>query len=143
MIRCALPAALLTAAACLLVMPVVAQPPASGPVAFAADPVPVASRKLFAVALRSGPAWKRGRSFAEQGLGSHLDYWMAQFRSGFVVTAGPIGNDSGLVLLVAGDLEQARTIMRADPAVRTGIFLGEVQSYALPMVNTEVLPKRP
>ena len=101
-----------------------------------------AERTLFALTLRPGPAWKPGRPFAEQGLRPHFDYWMAQFRAGGIVTAGPVGGDSGLVLLLAGNLAEAQSIMRADPAVSAGIFLGEVQPYAPPMVNAEALPRK-
>jgi uncharacterized protein len=100
---------------------------------------PAAERKLFALILRPGPAWKAGRPFAEQGLRPHFDYWMALFRAGRIATAGPLGTDSGLVLLFASDLEDAEAIMRADPAVTGRIFIGDVRPYAPPMINAGTL----
>jgi uncharacterized protein YciI len=96
-------------------------------------------RKLFALLLRPGPAWKPSRPFAEQGLRPHFDYWMALFKAGRVATAGPLGSDSGLVLLFAGGQEDAEAIMRADPAIAAGIFTGDVRPYAPPMINADVL----
>lgn len=97
------------------------------------------ARTLFALLLRPGVAWKGGRPFAEQGLRPHFDYWMRLFRAGRVASAGPLGSDSGLVLLLARDLAEAEAIARADPAVVARIFTGEVRPYAPPMIDPAVL----
>ena len=99
--------------------------------------------KLYALILRPGAAWKPGRAFEEQGLRPHLNYWMALFRQGRVATAGPWGNDSGLVLLFARDLASAEAVARADPAVTSGIFTGEVRPYLPPMVNPDAFSRKP
>lgn len=101
----------------------------------------VASAKLFALILRPGAAWKPGRAFAEQGLRDHFHYWMKLFRDGRIASAGPLGTDSGLVLLFARDLADAEAIMRADPAIQARIFTGDVRAYAPPMTNGKLLPE--
>jgi uncharacterized protein YciI len=98
--------------------------------------------RLFALVLRPGHAWRPGRPFAEQGLRPHFDYWMGLHRAGRIVMAGPMGSDSGLVLLVASDPAEAQEVMRGDPAIAAGIFVGEVRPYAPPMINAGALPNR-
>lgn len=79
-----------------------------------------ADERLFAILLEPGEAWKPGLPFQEQGLGDHLAYWIALHRQGRLVTAGPLGDDSGLVLLYAADQRAADAILNADPAIRRG-----------------------
>jgi uncharacterized protein YciI len=105
-------------------------------------PAPAAaphSGRLFAVLLEPGPAWKPGRPFREQGLLDHFNYWMKLFRDGRIVTAGPLGDDGGLVLLRAAGQADADAILAADPALAAGIFTGTVRPYAPPMVNADAL----
>jgi uncharacterized protein len=144
---CALPRELILAA--LLVMAMVLCTPSQalsgGAPAMAsttAERTSATDPNLFALILRPGGAWKPGRPFVEQGLRPHFDYWMALYRKGRVVTAGPMGSDSGLVLLLASSAAEAEEVMRADPAITAGIFVGEVRPYAPPMVNAGALPKR-
>jgi len=102
----------------------------------------VASKRgLYAVVFAAGPAWRRGKPFAEQGLRQHFDYWMALFKSGRVATAGPLGEDGGLVLLTASDQAEANLILAADPAIKAGIFTGSIRPYSPPMMNPGVLGK--
>ncbi len=99
-------------------------------------------RSLFALVLRPGRAWRPGRPFSEQGLRPHFDYWMGLHRAGRIVMAGPMGSDSGLVLLVASSLAEAQEVMGSDPAIAAGIFVGEVRPYTPPMINAEALTNR-
>ena len=132
-------AAALAALLLPLAMPAAAEPGAAPP-----PTVEPAAAPLFALILAPGPAWKAGRPFAEQGLRPHFDYWMALFREGRIASAGPVGADSGLVLLRATDQAAADAILAADPAIVAGIFTGTIRRYAPPMVDPAVLPaKRP
>ena len=94
-----------------------------------------ADARLYAILLEPGPAWKPGKPFAEQGLGPHLAYWVALHRQGRIVTAGPLGDDSGLVLFYAADQRAAEAVLAGDPAIAAGVFAGSVRPYAPPMVN--------
>ena len=130
---------LTTAALAALLLPLA--PAAAEPAAAAAAEAP--AEPLFALILAPGPAWKPGKPFAEQGLRPHFDYWMALFRAGRIASAGPVGSDSGLVLLRAPDQAAADAMLAADPAIAAGIFTGTVRRYAPPMVNPAVLPAAP
>ncbi len=67
---------------------------------------------------------------AEQGLGDHARYMKQLVDDGVVHTAGPWGPDGGIVLLRAADLMAAQMLVEADPAVKTGLFIGEVRRFA-------------
>lgn len=99
------------------------------------------SGRLFAVLLQPGQAWKPGRPFRDQGLRDHFNYWMKLFHDGRIITAGPLGDDSGLVLLRAADQAEADSILAADPAIPAGIFTGTVRPYAPPMINPAPLSR--
>ena len=113
-----------------------AMPMASGEATAATE-----TRQLYALVLTPGRAWKPGKPFSEQGLRDHFYYWMDLFRDGRIATAGPLGSDGGLVLLFADDLSQAEAVMRADPAIKSGIFEGSVRRYAPPMINPDSLAR--
>jgi len=99
--------------------------------------MPERTRHLFAILLRPGPAWQAGRPFKDQGLSAHFRYWKSLFDRGRVVTAGPLGTDSGLVLLYAADQMDADAILRGDPAIVDHVFVGQAQPYAPPMISAE------
>ena len=123
----------------LLALAVVAASPPTQTVNSEARVEAADKRQLYALVLTPARAWKLGRPFSEQGLRPHFDYWMGLFRAGRIATAGPLGSDSGLVLLFAVDLAEAEAIMRADPAIKSGIFEGSVRRYAPPMINPDSL----
>ena len=123
----------------LLALAVVAASPAAPLPSKEASVEAADTRQLYALVLTPGRAWKPGKPFGEQGLRPHFDYWMGLFRAGRIATAGPLGSDSGLVLLFARDLAEAEEIMQADPAIESGIFQGSVRRYAPPMINSDVL----
>jgi uncharacterized protein YciI len=107
------------------------------PAVAAEAPKADATLHLFAVLLRPGPAWQTGRPFKDQGLGKHFTYWKSLFDQGRVVSAGPLGADSGLVLLYAHDQANAEAILHDDPAIIAGIFVGKALPYAPPMISAE------
>ncbi|MBV5325027.1 MAG: hypothetical protein J0626_07050 [Rhodospirillaceae bacterium] len=85
---------------------------------------------MFAVIYRPGPAWKTGVPMAEQGVG-------------VIHTAGPLGADGGLVLLHIRDLAAAEALAAADPAVRDGLFIGEVRRFVPRFTSSRPLGERP
>jgi len=94
------------------------QPPAAAP-----------ARPLFAIVYRAGPTWKPGVPMKDQGLRDHFYYVKALHESGAIVYAGAMGPDGGLILIHAADQAAAEAVMTNDPAVKTGIFIGEVRRY--------------
>ncbi|HEY0621944.1 YciI family protein [Sphingomonas sp.] len=88
------------------------------------------TRPLFAIVYRAGPAWKPGVPMKGQGLRDHFYYVKALHERGDIVYAGAMGPDGGLMLIHAADQAAADAIAANDPAVKTGIFIGEVRVYA-------------
>lgn len=85
---------------------------------------------LYAVLYRSGPAWRAGRPMQDQDLKGHVAYMQKLADAGVLLAAGPLTSlDGGLIVLNAPSLEAAQAIMRRDPAVEVGVFLGEVSAW--------------
>jgi uncharacterized protein YciI len=95
----------------------------------AQSPADRTEKAMFAIVYRAGPAWNIGRPMAEQGLGDHARYMKRLSDDGVIHTAGPWGADGGIVLLRARDEAEAGALLAADPAVKTGLFLGEVRRF--------------
>ena len=105
----------------------------------AAKPAPVAKGRLFAVVLGPGPAWKRGQPFKGPGLEAHRAYWKKLFDEGRVASAGPLGGETGLVLLRARGQAEADALIAADPAVRLRILRGVARPYTSALTSAAVL----
>lgn len=89
-------------------------------------------RQPFVLFYRHGPAWEAGKSVYQQALQEHLAYMKSLVRSGDVVLGGPFADDcGGMVVVKADNLEQARGIMAADPAVRASIMVAEAHPWHL------------
>lgn len=95
-----------------------------------------ASRALFAIVYRAGPAWKPGVPMKDQGLRDHFYYVRALHERGDIVYAGAMGPDGGLMILHASDQAAADAIVAGDPAVKAGIFTGEARRYTPRFVGT-------
>lgn len=60
----------------------------------------------------------------------HYDYLESLKAEGHLVFAGrPEDARFGIALLSAGSLEEATSMMRADPAVQDGLFVGEALPF--------------
>lgn len=95
-----------------------------------------ATRPMFAIVYRAGPAWKPGVPMKEQGLRDHFYYVKALHERGDIVYAGAMGPDGGLMILHAADQAAADAVAAGDPAVKTGIFLADVRRYTPRFVGT-------
>lgn len=100
------------------------------------QPVTAEARPLFALVYRAGPAWKPGVPMKDQGLRDHFYYVKALHERGDIVYAGAMGPDGGLMILHAADQTAADAVAANDPAVKTGIFTGEVRRYMPRFVGT-------
>jgi uncharacterized protein YciI/ketosteroid isomerase-like protein len=88
------------------------------------------AKPIFAILYRPGPAWIPGRPLREQPLATHLAYMEALFKAGGLVFAGPFLDDSGGAAFVrAADEVAAAAICDGDPAVLSGVFIGEVRPW--------------
>jgi uncharacterized protein YciI len=72
-----------------------------------------------------GPAWVKGVPSREQALwDEHAVFMDRLFDEGQIVLAGPYADSSRVLLVVnAGDADQATALFRDDPWTRTGILV--------------------
>lgn len=104
--------------------------------------VPVAKGRLFAAVLGPGPKWKKGQPFKGPGLDQHRAYWKKLHDEGRVASAGPLGEDTGLILLRARNQSEANALIAADPAVKAQILRGIARPYNAALMRAEVLAGR-
>lgn len=92
---------------------------------------PPRGTRLFAVVIGPGPKWKKGQPLRKAS-DDHWRYWQGLNQRGLVESAGPVGKDSGMVLLRASTQRDADALLAGDPAVKAGRF----RAVALPYDRT-------
>jgi len=66
----------------------------------------------------------------ERVIGSHFQYLKRLLAEGKLLLAGPCEDASmGLAVIECGSLDEARSILAADPAVQGKVFTGEIKLY--------------
>lgn len=95
---------------------------------------------LYRLSLKRTALLTEGPSGAEQGiLGRHLGYLQDLATRGSLVLAGrtiTTGPETfGIAILVADTEEEARAIMRADPAVSEGLMTAELFPYRIAVMG--------
>jgi len=105
---------------------------ASRSIAAENEPQQEQTKATYLVIYRPGPAWLVGKSVREQPLEEHGKYMLNLYIKGSMKLAGPLTDDAGgaVLLAVAGESE-AKTIVVADPAVKSGIFVYEMHPWKL------------
>jgi uncharacterized protein YciI len=107
----------LALALALVATPALAQTQAPGPT-------------LYICIYRAGPAWQAGKPMSEQGLGPHATYIKQLLDQGRLMAGGRLlDTDGGLAIVRVGSLAEAQAIFAADPAITSGIFVGEVRGW--------------
>lgn len=86
------------------------------------------SGPLYAVVIGPGPAWKKGQPLRKAG-DPHWRYWQGLSEQGLVESAGPVGKDTGFILLHAKNQREADALIAADPAVKAGRFRAVARPY--------------
>lgn len=104
--------------------------------------VAIAKGRLFAAVLGPGLKWKKGQPFKGPGLDQHRAYWKKLHDEGRVASAGPLGDDTGLILLRAKNQSEASALVAADPAVKAQILRGVARPYRSELTSAEVLAGR-
>lgn len=102
-------------------------------------PTPAARGSLFAAVLGPGAKWKKGQPFKGPGLEQHRAYWKKLHAEGRVASAGPLGEDTGLILLRARSQAEATALVAADPAVKAQILRGIARPYRSTLTSEAVL----
>ena len=89
-------------------------------------------KNMYLVVYRPGPAWLPGRPVGEQPLKNHGRYMLSLYVKGSLKFAGRFSdNAGGAAAFEATDDDEARAVVAADPAVVSGVFLGEVHPWDL------------
>jgi uncharacterized protein YciI len=92
--------------------------------------------------LKKGPKWTGAQTPETQRiLHQHLVNVLALLDSGKAVAAGPFGDDTdlaGIFILRASSIEEAKTWVDADPAVKAGLYIAEMH----PWWSEDVFKKR-
>lgn len=95
-----------------------------------AVPAAISIRPLFLLLYRPGPAWRAGRPMHEQDLRAHAIYHRNLVRDGRSFAAGGYsGMDGGMSMIRAANLNEARAILAADPAIVNRVFVGELRLW--------------
>jgi len=129
---------------CALALALVAAPLAAAdrnkPEAAAAQkPAKPVKGKLFAIVLGPGPEWKKGQPLKAPAMPEHRRYWARLNDEGRIASAGPLGEDTGLILMRAKNLAEATAAISADPAVKARLLRGVARPYVAAMTNAAAL----
>lgn len=89
-----------------------------------------AGPELFLFLYRPGPSWRKGVPMKDQGLQPHGAYMKRLLDDGRLYAGGGfVDVDGGMAILRARDMEEARAILAADPAITAGIFQAEIRQW--------------
>jgi len=100
-----------------------------------------AARQLFLFQYSPGPAWRAGVPMRQQGLGPHAAYMQRLQDEGRLFAGGGYtSDDGGMAIVTAADMDEARAILAADPAIVSGIFVAELRHWVPRFRVDEPLP---
>lgn len=103
-----------------------------------------ATGELFVFLYQKGAAWKPGVPMEKQALRGHVVYMQSLADAGKLFAGGRfMTSDGGMAIITAADLDEARAILAADPAVTGGVFTGEAQHWVPRFRSPGPLPARP
>ena len=102
--------------------------PASAPAQPAAAPSPAT---FYLFVYQPGPAWRAGVPMHQQDLRDHAIYHRDLVRDGRSFAAGGYTDrDGGMAIIRATDAVAAEAMLAADPAIRNGVFVGEIRPWS-------------
>lgn len=101
-----------------------------------------AAQQLFLFQYSRGPAWREGVPMREQGLGPHGAYMRQLQEQGRLFAGGGYASDDGgMAIVMCANVDEARAILAADPAITSGIFVAELRQWT-PRFRTDApLPR--
>jgi uncharacterized protein len=101
-----------------------------------------AAQQLFLFQYSRGPAWRDDVPMREQGLGPHGAYMhQLQEQGRLFAGGGYASDDGGMAIVMCADLDEARAILAADPAITSGIFVAELRHWRPRFRTDEPLPR--
>jgi uncharacterized protein YciI len=99
-------------------------------------------QQVFVIDYRPGPAWQAGVPMNRQALGPHAAYWTRLAHEGRAIGAGPyLDVEGGMAMINAATLDEARAIVATDPAITSGVFVGEVHGWTPRIRGAGELPR--
>ena len=108
----------------------------------APPPELAAAQQLFLFQYSRGPAWREGVPMREQGLGPHGAYMRQLQEQGRLFAGGGYSSDDGgMAIVMCANLDEARAILAADPAITSGIFVAELKQWTPRFRSDEALPR--
>lgn len=108
----------------------------------AVDAQATSAQQVFVITYKPGPAWQAGVPMNRQALGPHAAYWTRLAREGRAIGAGPFTDmDGGIAMISAANFTEAQAIVAADPAVTSGVFVGEVHGWSPRIRGAGELPR--
>jgi uncharacterized protein YciI len=93
-------------------------------------PQPAAGVQLYLFQYSPGPAWRDGVPMREQGLAPHGAYMQRLMEEGRLFAGGGYASDDGgMAIITAANMDEARAILAADPAITSGIFVAQLRHW--------------
>jgi uncharacterized protein len=88
------------------------------------------SKTTYLVVYRPGPAFLPGKPLKEQPLKEHGKYMLKLYTEGTLKIAGGFLDDTGGAMVFEAETEeQAKSVVAADPAVVTKVFVAELHPW--------------
>lgn len=115
----------------------------STPPATAPSPPVAAQQQLYLFQYAPGPAWHAGVPMRQQGLGPHAAYMQQLLDEGRLFAGGGYSSDDGgMAIVMAANVDDARTMLAADPAITSGVFVAELREWTPRFYTDAPLPSR-
>lgn len=77
----------------------------------------------------------------QQGLGPHAAYIQQLQNEGRLFAGGGYASDDGgMAIVTAANIEEARAMLAADPAITSGIFVAELRHWQVRFRSDQPLP---
>jgi uncharacterized protein YciI len=101
-----------------------------------------AAQQLFLFQYARGPAWREGVPMREQGLGPHGAYMRQLQEQGRLFAGGGYASDDGgMAIVMCANIDEARAVLAADPAITSGIFVAELRHWRPRFRTDDPLPR--
>jgi uncharacterized protein len=98
-------------------------------------------QQLFLFQYSRGPAWRDGAPMREQGLGPHGAYMRQLQEQGRLFAGGGYASDDGgMAIVMCANIDEARAVLAADPAITSGIFVAELRQWTPRFRTDQPLP---
>ncbi|MGH6950095.1 MAG: YciI family protein [Vitreimonas sp.] len=99
------------------------------------------SQQLYLFQYSPGPAWREGAPLREQGLGPHAAYMQRLMNEGRLFAGGGYtSDDGGMAIVMAANMDEARAMLAADPAIASGIFVAQLRHWRPRFRTDDPLP---